>query len=249
MFGIDDAVGAGSLLSGAGQVLGGYLSYKGEKSANKKNIRMAQKQMDFQREMSNTAYQRSAADLEKAGLNRILALGGPESSPSGAMAVVQNPHKATGDAIRGASSALAMKAQIDNLRSSTNLNNTNAMKASAEATQSDMLNSVLQQLLPFVKDISGKIPGLINSATDQSTIDKVGKDWSRGVDVIRKKIDEKVESFGNSAKQIQQDAEDVVRSAKRKGRDTIKVILDTGDSYKRDVKKFLHDNVRSGEGR
>jgi len=40
----------------------------------------------FQQEMSNTAYQRAATDLEKAGLNRILALGSPASTPGGSTA-------------------------------------------------------------------------------------------------------------------------------------------------------------------
>ena len=47
----------------------------------------AKDQMNFQREMSNTSYQRAMEDMRKAGLNPILAgkLGGA-STPSGAMA-------------------------------------------------------------------------------------------------------------------------------------------------------------------
>lgn len=44
----------------------------------------AAKQMDFQREMSNTAHQREVADLQAAGLNPVLSANSGASVPNGA---------------------------------------------------------------------------------------------------------------------------------------------------------------------
>ena len=96
--GMAKAAGGGGLLGGLGKIAGGVIGKGldfigglfGGRSQNKANLKIAREQMAFQERMSNTAYQRSARDLEAAGLNRILALGSPASSPGGQSATMQN---------------------------------------------------------------------------------------------------------------------------------------------------------------
>ena len=100
-------------IGAVGGLLGSGVSYKGQKEANKTNIQLAREQMDFQREMSNTAHQRQIKDLNKAGLNPILSTGGQgASAPTGARATVQNPLQGAGSQILNAA---AQVAQVNNL--------------------------------------------------------------------------------------------------------------------------------------
>lgn len=84
-FGIDDAIAGGLSL------VGGYMNNQAaaerQEEAQRFNAAEAEKNRQFQQNMSSTAYQRGMADMRTAGLNPILAYQkGPASSPTGASA-------------------------------------------------------------------------------------------------------------------------------------------------------------------
>lgn len=79
--------------SAAGKYLGTNLT-GAEREANAFTAQEAQKQRDFETEMSNTAFQRQVVDMQKAGINPALAMSpgsSGASTPSGASAQSVSP--------------------------------------------------------------------------------------------------------------------------------------------------------------
>ena len=147
------AIGA-ALISGAGSLLGGILGSRGQRKANENNLRIAREQMAFQERMSSTAYQRSTKDLEKAGLNRILAIGGPSSSPGGASAVMQNAAAPIAEGVKGAtSSAIAAATQIQQLKN---------LKVTESAIKAQVQKTLAETALTSSKDVLTQVPKLMS---------------------------------------------------------------------------------------
>lgn len=129
----------------------GLLGLGGGALSARASAKQAQKQMEFQERMSNTAFQRSADDLEAAGLNRILALGSPASTPGGAMGQVPNYGSAMAEgataAMTVASGAQGIKKQEQEIKKIVEETKLITAKEKAQLMQSELINQFGGMLL------------------------------------------------------------------------------------------------------
>ena len=114
-----------------------YLGYRGAKKQNIASAQQAQQQMDFQREMSNTAVTRRMADLKAAGINPILAGNKEASSPAGAMAPQVNQAQV-------ALSTLGTASQIANTIANTKLTDAKTGVIGPAGMLADMLVNLME---------------------------------------------------------------------------------------------------------
>jgi len=120
-------------LSAAGSVLGGIFGSSGAKNANKNARELQNQNLTWQENMSNSAYQRAMMDMEKAGLNPMLAYqqGGASSPNAPAAPPVLNEKS---DLARGVSGAAQAAAQIYQIQSTTaKMNGPDTAKTLADA--------------------------------------------------------------------------------------------------------------------
>lgn len=155
--------GLGFLVGGpagamVGMGMGGAVdASRAQEQVNAQNIALSEKQMEFQKEMSSTAYQRGVKDMEAAGLNPMLAYSqGGASTTSGSMPVLANPVTAGVSSgmqqMQAVSQAMQLmatqagidntKAQTDRIRSETVSNDLNTALRASEVNKNRTLSDL-----------------------------------------------------------------------------------------------------------
>lgn len=188
------------LIAGASPLISGASSYIGQQGANEMNRQIANDQMTFQRDMSNTSYQRATKDLMNAGLNPMLAYSqGGASSPGGASARMEDAATpAINSALAAKNYKLAEarnKAEIDNMeetntniKSQTALNVATAAKAQADANLSTATAAKVVAGQPEQEmwgDVFKSIRSYTNPASSAAT-NKPGGMWDKMKDFLKK---------------------------------------------------------------
>lgn len=116
---------------------------------NAQRIAEAQKQMDFQREMSNTSHQREIDDLAAAGLNPILSSKyGGASTPGGAMAQIAD---VVSPAAATASARASQVAQRELMASQVNQQHAAEKKMRVDAENAKLNQANIKQTNELLK--------------------------------------------------------------------------------------------------
>ena len=156
-----------------GAAIGAGASLLGDVHSAKQSAKQARLNREFQERMSSTAYQRAADDLEAAGLNRVLALGSPASTPGGAMGQVPSMGSAIAHGAQAgyglASTAQDIKqseAQIKKILSESKLLDT---KQKTELAKSD----VFQQIAPIIAQAGKDFGTLVEFIRDPARLDEI----------------------------------------------------------------------------
>lgn len=140
----DSAVGAVGSIGSA--IIGGGASIWGGHEANKQSLSSARDQMAFQERMRDTAYQSAVKDMEKAGINPMLAyIKGGSAVPSGASYSAQNTMAEIPKTVQNGLALAQANADINQKRAQINIQNEQAQLVKAQQSKENLELNMLRK--------------------------------------------------------------------------------------------------------
>ena len=166
------------------------------------NAEEAHKNRVFQKMMSNTAYRRAVKDMRAAGLNPVLALGSPASTPGGATAQIGMPQ--IGDV--GSTAISAGLAQQNIQESSARIGNIKEMTRvnKMEADKQEVIKMFYSEFGPMIKELVSELPDKVSGA-----IDAIPEAFDRMADELTTAFKDE---FGNQVQNVERYMQELHRS-------------------------------------